>query len=259
MKKKISAVILCMILGMTSLVCMPAQAEESAEASSQVGRLTITEINAAQAGINPTNMFAYPFSNSYQYIEVLNTSEADVDLSDYYLFRYSYCNVDGAKVWSNLKSLLGDTSLARKLAKVRVTETETVLKPGEVALLWLNNTDKTVADFRSFWEEYALLAADVKIIDVNTYGYPAYNAQGENSTMKRTGEAFLPVHLMNCILELVNVNHTYSGVNAKTDMAVDIEDTSLVIPPPRRRALASAWTCATFALPSPARPRSSGA
>lgn len=223
MKKKFLAIIMCVITVAASLSCVPASAQDAQGAQ---GKLTITEINTALDGSKTTDYFSYPNSNSYQYIEVLNNSEADVDLADYYIFRYSYMNCDGAKVWTNLKHLLGDASKARNLHKVKVTDDETILKPGEVALLWLNHTGKVEGDFKTFWSAHAVIPEGVKIVDVNTYGYSIKDAQ--DSTFGRAGTAFLPIHLVNCIVELVNVNNEYNGVNAETDTATTIADTDLV-------------------------------
>lgn len=220
MKKKILAIIMCIIMGVTPILCMPVAAEEA------TGKLTITEINTALDGPDATNWGTYPFSKSYQYIEVVNNSEADVDLADYYIFRYSYNNMDGAKVWTNLKHLLGDASKNRNLHKVKVTDEETILEPGEVALLWLNHTDKVEEDFKTFWSAHAVIPEGVTIVNVNTYGYGIRLAN--DGSFGRAGDAFLPIHLINCIVELVNVNNTYRGVNAETDTATDISDTALV-------------------------------
>lgn len=210
-------------MGVTPLLCMPVSAED---APSGKGKLTITEINNALDGLRKDDYNSYPYSRSYQYIEVVNNSAVDVDLADYYIFRYSYNNMDGAKVWTNLKHLLGDASKSRNLHKVKVTDDETILKPGEVALLWLNHTGNVEEDFRTFWSAHAVIPDGVKIVDVNTYGYSIKDAN--SGSFGRAGTAFLPVHLINCVIELVNVNNTYQGVNAETDTATTIEDTSLV-------------------------------
>ena len=191
MKRSIKLLAFLLCLAMTLIPMLSLSASATGEANDTPaetrGRLAITEINAADVE-----------DTAYQYIEVVNVSDQDVDLSEYYLYRSGVS--DGADNWNqvSLERMIGVQKGDTWCAKVKITDTQVILKSGDVAVLWLNNIggpdkwwgsynatdhdsdgDYDEDDFRKKWD----IAADVTVVSVefnHDARYSYYITNNEN-------------------------------------------------------------------------------
>lgn len=217
MKKRfrIIALILTLALAILPVISVPAVADTTAE----YGRLTITEINTRLVDTYKDGNY---YGTSYQFMEVTNTSENTADLKDYYVFRYGFDNLYRNDEWGYLSDIINGyktSSAKRQICKVKLTDTSVKLEKNQVAVVWFcNDTSKTEADFREQWS----LSDNVTVVKVDTSAYPAYSMfSGVNPN---AGSGFLPVTLASCVIELINGNISYAGMNAATDSKTMNED-----------------------------------
>lgn len=219
MKRSIKLLAFLLCLAMTLIPMLSLSASATGEENDTTrGRLAITEINAAD--VNDT---------AYQYIEVVNVSNQDVDLSEYYLYRSSVS--DGADNWNqvSLERMIGVQAGEQWCARVNITDTQVILKSGDVAVLWLNNIggpdkwwgsynatdhdgdgDCDEDDFRKKWN----ITADVTVVSVefnHDARYSYYISNIENG--KESNSGFLPLAYSNCILQLIHEDSEFEGVN----------------------------------------------
>ena len=202
MKKRfrIIALILTLALAILPVISVPAIADTTTEN----GKLTITELNAAMDG-----------ETSYQFMELYNPTNATVDLQDYYIFRYGYENFISSYTWIFMGNTVNGHSgenAARRVQKIQASYASNNVDGGETALLWFcNDTSKEVSDFKNYWN----IGDNVNIVKIDTTAYPANTMN--NQTPENVGTGFLPIQKAFCILELVNANVTYEGINAASD------------------------------------------
>ena len=102
-----------------------------------------------------------PANASYEFIEATNVSNKSINLKEYSLYRFACTNGSGKYQYTGYQAILGlvagtgtDTSLSF-LAKLNLSSYNTVIHPGEVAVLWfVKYADRalTVDDFKNYWE-----------------------------------------------------------------------------------------------------------
>ncbi len=225
---RIFSAILAIVLLAATILSVSTFAVESTPTPSTRGQLTITELNAAD--VNNT---------AYQYIEILNTSKVEVDLSEYYLYRWGASNRTNSYDLTILKNILGDGA-PYDLARAQVTQTSTVLNPGEVAILWLNtrnvsggvtptgadqNSDSVidVKDFRLKWG----IEDTVKVVNVAFSFEEAkfYKVTTTSNYSDSYNSGFLPIVPGDCIVNLTHKDSVFEGFTVSGKPMTPANDT----------------------------------
>lgn len=225
---RIFSAILAVVLLAAPILSVSVSAVESTPTPTARGQLAITELNAAD--VNNT---------AYQYIEILNTSKVEIDLSEYYLYRWGASNRTNSYDLTILKNILGDGA-PYDLARAQVTQTSTVLNPGEVAILWLNtrnvsggvsptgsdqNSDSVidVKDFRLKWG----IEDTVKVVNV-AFSFEAakfYKVTTTSNYSDSYNSGFLPIVPGDCIVNLTHKDSVFEGFTASGKPMTPANDT----------------------------------
>ena len=195
-----------------------------------------------------------PEDDTYEYIEVVNTSNAAINIKDYYLFRLGFSH-GGKYEYSGLQQMFGLKS-GQNLAKLTAVSLESydvTLNPGEIAVIWFVSAPGaalTVADFKNYWRNEGADEVDsTKIVrfenytkttdtstnsEVITTTYPAsYINVGVKDSNKETflpdSKAGFAVGLMkaskaNSTLQVPSVNENGANDGSLPDRYVALKD-----------------------------------
>ena len=152
-----------------------------------------------------------PANASYEFIEATNVSNKSINLKEYSLYRFACTNGSGKYQYTGYQAILGlvagtgtDTSLSF-LAKLNLSSYNTVIHPGEVAVLWfVKYADRalTVDDFKNYWESQGCSMDGVNVVRIATYDGTSdlYPASGINTN---TGIGFLPDNKVGVAISLI--------------------------------------------------------
>jgi endonuclease/exonuclease/phosphatase family metal-dependent hydrolase len=185
------------------------------------GKLAITEIMPA------------PAESEYEYIEIKNTGEGIVYLSDYYLYRFGFSNNSPYNsMATGIRQVFGLYGTNSKLVKVSLSDIEgakTVLAPGETAVIWIQSfasNGKTVSDFEQNWD---LTSGSVNVLTLKVHDgtkdlYPVGTGSDSSSVgyiRNDAGNGFLADTKAGMVLSFIHKDKTIEGVTPAND---DIEN-----------------------------------
>ena len=152
-----------------------------------------------------------PKDQSYEYIEIVNTSDSNVSLDGYTIIRNACVN-SGAAQRNIIQRFVGtnDTLSPTNIAALNIKNTNITLAPNETALLWIVSykaKDKKVSDFTSYWNGLGNDISNVKVARV-----PQYNSDGDlfpaTGINSKCGNGFLPDKYGACSISLVNAENS---------------------------------------------------
>ena len=190
MKKKLAFILSIIMLLGTSLICLPVHAAEKTAG----GPLAITEMCPA------------PTDAKYEYIEIVNTSDSAVKLSDYYVYRFGFSN-SGRWGYAGPKQLLGINAANANLAKVSLASSDVSLGKGQVALIWFASAvskDETVDNFKTYWQNQGADMSGVTVVKLPVYNEAGSNMFPSTSMNAACGDSFLPDKYAGFIVSLIN-------------------------------------------------------
>ena len=175
MKKKFALIMCAVMLFGAMFACIPASAEEAATAKTEGGPLAITEICYA------------PEDDRYEFVEVINVSNNEVDLKNYYIYRAGFSN-SGTWHASGICQMFGYSGQSvAKLVRLSLANVEgdTKLAKNEIAVVWFasanaddatkDSKNQTVQDFKNYWAKRG-----VSMTNANVIKLPVYDAAGTN-------------------------------------------------------------------------------
>jgi len=169
--KKVLALVLCALMIVTAaLPVLAVDGEPATQATEGPGPLAITEVLPK----SPTE--------GYGYIEILNTSDSDIDLSNYYLFRIGFSNSNGNYYRTGMQQMLG---LSGNLVHSGITAIKLngTVKAHDVVVVMLN--DKfTKAQFITHWNDQG---ADLNTDNVIDFDFANL---GDNYTAKSLNPSY---------------------------------------------------------------------
>ena len=221
MRNKILSFVLCLSLALFPLLSLTALADTSAEPDS-AGPLAITEICGA------------PEDDKYEFIEIINTSEGEVSLADYYIYRFGFSH-SGKYELQGLQQLYGGTSGQRcaKLAKVSLSGVNVKLAKNEIAVIWfcsITSKDESTLNFTAYWENKGNDLTNVKVVklDVHDGEKNLYPATDINSG---AGTGFLPNQNAGYAVSLIKISNLEKTISVtEDDVAEDVTLLSLNAP-----------------------------
>lgn len=189
MKKKFALLMCAVMLFGAMLTCIPA----SAAAKTEGGPLAITEVCYA------------PGDAKYEFIEVINTSDAEVDLKNYYVYRFGFSNASCYHATGIVQMFGFQSSQAcGKLVRVSLAEVEgtTTLAKNNIAVIWFasaSSKDEKVEDFKEYWSGLGNNMTNVNVIKLPVYDaagadlYPVTHiSKGDANINDCAGTGFLP-------------------------------------------------------------------
>ena len=223
MKTKIFALILCLATLLTAVLPLSVSAEAiDLKEATPPGALAISELNAA------------PLDNdtSYQYIEIVNLSTKEVDLSNYYLYRWGFSNGSpSAYEYTGLQRMYGTNYHSSTTHVVKVNLNGTI-PAGETMVVWLwVSTDENAtcptdtSTFINYWKTTLGKDASWTIENTAIANVDAYPATAVKNVTANAG--FLPGTQMGCVIDLIhkdvkfNVNNGTSISKSKQTAATD--------------------------------------
>ncbi len=182
-----------------------------------------------------------PSNGIYEFIEIVNTSRSNVSLDGYTVIRSAYVN-SGKAERNSIQRLIGisDSLVPSAVNALTVSDTGIVLKPNAVAVIWFassNGKDKTVDDFRSYWQSQGCDMSNVtvaRVVNYNDLGdiHPATKIHS------KCGVGFLPdrhaafavslVKPSNANIRLSN-GSTLGAANGSAAIPVTKDDVNLII------------------------------
>ena len=213
--KKTIAILMCVLMLAGATIACFADTTTPAKAA---GPLAITEINNA------------PDNEMFEYIEVVNTGSAAVNLKDYYIYRFAFSN-GGTYLYSGILQMFGvggylgsNDGIPKRATNAKIvklsleTRADVELGAGKVAVLWLAPStakDKTVDDFKAYWDSKGANVANANVIKVAVYSssgidlYPSNQAKidGVDTTTgpnANSGITFLPDKQAGFVISLIN-------------------------------------------------------
>lgn len=231
MKKRLRIVslLLVIVFMLTAVMSVEAMADGGvAELDKPTGgKLAISEINGANAD-----------NTIYQYVEVVNVSNADVDLSEYYIYRWTISNASGNWDQLGLKYMLGESAnpnhdLARVPLSEYIAKGDVVLEAGEVALIWLNTSGLPVHadhggatgtdqngdgridadDFKAKWNVGDVKIANVSFTETSYYGFHAAHFSNTSiHSYDKYNSGFIPLGPCETIIELTHKDAKFEGI-----------------------------------------------
>jgi hypothetical protein len=162
MKKKFALLMCAVMLFGAMLTCIPA----SAAAKTEGGPLAITEVCYA------------PENEKYEYVEVINVSDNEVDLKNYYIYRFASASFSPSMPTNAIQQMFGYKADLNKLVRLNLATVtgDTVIAKNELAVLWFASAvskDETVDTFKGYWAN-----RDCDMTDVNVIKVPVYDANG---------------------------------------------------------------------------------
>lgn len=174
---------------------------------SGAGPLAITEIMPA------------PSNSKYEYIEIKNTGNFSIDISEYYLYRFGFSNGSDHKyLASGVGQMFGLTTNA-KLVKVSLADIlgdNKTLAPGEVAVIWIQSVEaksKTVGDFKSNWN---ITSGNVNVLTLKVHNGTS-NSYPATSINSDAGTGFLADKNAGMVLSLIHKDSNIMGVTPSND------------------------------------------
>ncbi len=152
-----------------------------------------------------------PADSSYEYIEIINTSDSNVSLDGYTIIRNACVN-SGAAQRNIIQRFVGtnDTLPPTNIAALEIKNTNITLAPNETALLWIVSyaaKAKNVSDFISYWNGLGNDISSTKVARI-----PQYNSDGDRfpatGIHSKCGNGFLPDKYGACTISLVNAENS---------------------------------------------------
>ncbi len=209
MKKKFALLMCAIMLFGAMLVCVPA----SAEAKTAGGPLAITEICYA------------PEDERFEFFEVINVSNNEVELKDYYIYRFSGSN--GGTYHATMIQQIFGYSEAKNFQLVRVSLADvagdTNLAKNEIAVIWFASANKddeskdsrnlSVQDFKNYWAGRGCNMAGANVIKLPVYDASGANPYASNDTTSKdktvgpnanSGASFLPDMQAGFVISFIN-------------------------------------------------------
>ena len=177
-----------------------------------------------------TEVCPAPDEGSYEYVEVMNTSDSAINLKDYTMTRWGFSN--GSGKWECLGlSYIFDASTqtsSATYAKLSLAGCDVELASKEVALIWIVSApdkDKTVADFKLYWQSKGHDLSNVKIARLEAYvvnGELVTDISAATACNGNAGIGFLPdayVGYAISMIKSVKLEETVDGVPLKSLLA----------------------------------------
>ena len=210
MNKKFALIMCAVMLFGAMFACITASAEEASTAKTEGGPLAITEICYA------------PEDERYEFVEVINVSNNEVDLKNYYIYRAGFSN-GGTWHASGIGPMFGYFSqTCAKLVRVSLAnvEGETKLAKNEIAVIWFasanaddatkDSKNQTVAEFKNYWSNRGVNMNNVNVIKLPVYDaagtnmYPCNNTTGVIGINANSGATFLPDYQAGFVIAFIN-------------------------------------------------------
>ncbi len=183
----------------------------SASSAAQQFKINKIEKTDIEKNLAISEICESPANASYEFLEATNVSDKAINLKEYSLYRFACTNSSGKYQYTGYQAVLGlvagtgtDTSLSF-LAKLNLSSYNTVIAPGDVAVLWfVKYADRalTVNDFKNYWESQGCDMDGVNVVRIETYDGTSdlYPASGINTN---TGIGFLPDDKVGVALSLI--------------------------------------------------------
>lgn len=114
-----------------------------------------------------------PANDNYEFLEVVNTSDAAINLKDYYVFRFGFSH-HGKWASEGLMQILGiDGRSLVHFTALSLEDCDVTLEKNEVAVLWFVSkagADLQVSDFKAYWQNQGVgNLSNVKVVRVENY------------------------------------------------------------------------------------------
>ena len=174
-----------------------------------------------------------PENDNYEFLEVVNTSDAAINLKDYYVFRFGFSH-HGKWASEGLMQILGieGRSLVQ-FAALSLENCDVTLAKNEVAVLWFVSkagADLQVSDFKAYWQNQGVEnLSNVKVVRVENYVKTVdQNINVDVITAKHpatrinpaAGENFLPNARVGCAISLVKATKANETVPVVADGSI---------------------------------------
>jgi len=221
MKKKFALIMCAVMLFGAMFACIPASAEEASTAKTEGGPLAITEICYA------------PEDDRYEFVEVINVSNNEIDLKNYYVYRAGFSN-GGTWHASGICQMFGYANqTVAKLVRLSLADVagDTKLAKNEIAVIWFASANKddatkdsrnqTVQDFKNYWTNRGVDMTNANIIKLPVYDaagtnmYPCNNTTGVVGINGNSGTGFLPDYQAGFVIAMINKDFAATDVGTK--------------------------------------------
>ena len=213
----------------------PPVVDDSKEATPNgAGPLAITEICAS------------PDEAAYEYVEVLNTSDAAINLKNYHMARFGFSNGSGKWECLGLDYIIGTTTGTENsnFAKLSMAGVDMEVLPDEVALIWIVSAadkDKTVADFKLYWQSKGHDLSGVKVARLEAYvvsGGVEVDISAAKAVNGSAGDGFLPDAYVGYVISLIKDSEMKEQCNG-----VPLEELQAPLTVQEKSALHAAADC----------------
>lgn len=174
-----------------------------------------------------TEICPAPDQGEYEYVEVMNTSDSAINLKDYTMTRWGFSNGSGQWEFTGLMYMFDGTkkSQSATYSHLSLADCDVELASKEMALIWIVSApdkDKTVADFKLYWQSKGFDLSNVKIARLQAYvinGDLATDISSAKVCNANAGIGFLPdayVGYAVAMSKTVKLNETIDGTPLKS-------------------------------------------
>lgn len=170
----------------------------STSTAQQFKIMKISKVDA-EKNLAISEICATPSNGSYEFMEIINTSDKAVNLNQYSLYRFGYGNsgkyeASGYYTILGLESGTGANTDLKSLDKLNLSSYNVTVNPNDIVLLWfVSYADRalTVDDFKAYWTSQGSNMTNVTVVPVAIHNGKAdvYAAKNINSGC---GMGFLP-------------------------------------------------------------------
>ncbi len=174
-----------------------------------------------------TEICPAPDQGEYEYVEVMNTSNSALNLKDYTMSRWGFSNGSGKWECLGLSYMFDATTQTSSAtyATLSLAGCDVELASKETALIWIVSAadkDKTVADFKLYWQSKGFDLSNVKIARLQAYvinGDVATDISSAKVCNAGAGNGFLPdayVGYAIAMTKTVKLNETVDNTPLKS-------------------------------------------
>ena len=181
-------------------------------ATSKAQQFKIIKINKVDSEKNLaiSEICATPSNGSYEFMEIINTSDKAVNLNQYSLYRFGYANsgkyeASGYYTILGLKSGTGSNTDLKSLDKISLSSYNLTVNPKDIVVLWfVSYADRTltVEDFKAYWTSQGTNMTDVTVVPVAIHNGKA-NIYAATNINSGCGNGFLPDKKAGIALSLI--------------------------------------------------------
>lgn len=208
MKKKFALIMCAVMLFGAMLTCIPA----SAAAKTEGGPLAITEVCYA------------PEDEKYEFIEITNISNSEIDIKDYHIYRFGFSNtapgnwhVNGTWQMFGLNNQTCAHLHTLNLSEqIRDTNVDTKLAKNEIAVLWIASSaskDESVAEFKNYWTARGSSMTNVNVIKVAAYDIAGTDLHPAKTVNGKAGNSWIPDEAAGFVISLIHKDFEATDTN----------------------------------------------